>query len=87
MASAIKVELDDVLEFIDHCNHSEQAQIKDAVGAGEPEVAQPDCSNTLYNAINKPMTLDQEEKLLFLIENIDAIKYEQLKQLCEGSNQ
>lgn len=78
-----QTELEDVLEYIDHCSHSEQAQIKDALGAGEPVLEQPECSNTLFNAINIPMTLDQEEKLILLINNIDTVNYGELKQLCQ----
>lgn len=76
-----QTELQDVLEFIDHCSHSEQAEIQDAIGM--PVVEQPKCSNTLFNAINIPMTLDQEEKLILLINNIDTVNYGELKQLCQ----
>lgn len=81
-----QTDLNDVLEYIDHCSHSEQAQIQDAVGAGQPVVEQPECSNTLFNAINKKITLDQEEKLILLINNIDTVNYGELKQLCQKGN-
>jgi hypothetical protein len=40
-------------------------------------------SQTLVNALEKVTTLDQEEKLLTLLDNIDTVSYSELRALCQ----
>lgn len=85
----VNINVDDVLGFITECNNDEKDKIKDAIDWEEPEVEVDDLHTHLSREVLVLLeqcgkTLDEDEKLIYFLTNIEDISLEQLKEATSG---
>ena len=81
----VDIDMQDVLGFIRVCTEKEEYEIKDELDFEETHSNFEHLSREAYNLIQQcGKTLDEDEKLIYFLTNIEDISLEQLKEATSG---
>ena len=80
------IDINDVLKFIDICSDEEEDQLKDRLSVEVIETNDMEhLSDEAYGLLQQcGRTLDEDEKLIYFLTNIEDISLEQLKEATSG---